>query len=47
VFGISGNRAQRLCRRAKEQRIDHTLIVIGNGGKLMGQGKHDVEIRDG
>ena len=44
MCGIRGNRTQGFCRRTKQDVIDDPFVLVGNGGDLLGDGKHDVEI---
>ena len=46
VLRVGGDGQHRLRRRAKQQVVEHRLVVEGNGGDLCGQGEHDVEVAD-
>src|SRR5580693_8887733 len=44
MFWISGDGAQGLCRGPKQNAIEFSLILIGDGGNLFGHGKDHVEV---
>src|SRR5260370_36274147 len=44
MFGISGDGAQGLCCGSKQNAIELSLILIGDGGNLVRHGKDHVEV---
>ena len=44
MFGIGGDRAQRLGRGLEQDRVDHRLVLEGDRGDLRRQREDDVEI---
>lgn len=44
VFGIRRDRVQRLGGRAEENVVDDLLVLIGDGGDLLGHGEDHVEV---
>ena len=44
--GVGGDRAQRLGGRTKQQVVDHRLVLVGDGGDLLGQREDHMEILD-
>src|SRR5690606_3042417 len=46
VRGVRSDRAQRLGGGAEQQVVDHRLVLVGDGGDLLRQGEHDMEILD-
>jgi hypothetical protein len=46
VLGVRSDRAQRLGGGAEQQVVDHRLVLVGDGGDLLRQGEHDMEILD-
>jgi hypothetical protein len=47
MFRIGGDGTQRLRRGPKENPVHHGLILIGNGGDLVGDGKDDMIVLHG
>jgi len=46
VLGIGGDREQRFCRRAEQQVVDDSLVLIGDRSDLGGQCEDHVKIAD-
>jgi hypothetical protein len=46
VLGIGGDREQRFSRRAKQEVVNHRLVVAGDWSDLGGQREDYVEIAD-
>ena len=46
VLGVRCNRQQRLGRGAKQQVVDHCLVVVGDWGDLGRQREDQVEVAD-
>ena len=47
VFGISSDRAESSGRGLEQQVVNHYLVLQGQAGDGLGQGKDDVKIDDG
>src|SRR4030095_14620420 len=44
MFGIGGDSAQRLRRGLKENAVDHSFVLVSNGGDLFRHCKDDMEV---
>src|SRR5215213_9499913 len=46
VLRVRGNGRQGFGRGAEEDVVDHSLVLVRNGGDLFRDGEHNVKIRD-
>src|ERR1700674_3549750 len=47
MFGVGGDGPERLRHRLKEDPVNDPFVLKGDGGDLVRDGEHDVEIVDG